>query len=84
MHFSDDITARILASLATLPSHEQAEAMTALIGAAIKTMSIYRILEIRQEILTELDVEIPIVRSAIDLIDGQLALREIGGSQDWR
>ncbi len=84
MDYNEDMTSRILASLAALPLHEQADAITALIGSVIKEMPRTRILEIRHEIACELDEEIPVVRATLDLIDGQLALREIAGAEDWR
>ena len=84
MDSNDDMTSRILASLAALPLHEQADAIGALIGSVIKEMPRDRILEIRDEIATELDARIPVVQSTLDLIDGQLALREIAGEETWR
>jgi hypothetical protein len=78
MGSNDDIASRILASIAALPLHEQADAIHALIGGALKQMPIETIHEIRAEI------EIPIVQSTLDLIDGQLALRELGGAAIWR
>jgi len=84
MDSQDDMTSRILASLAALPLHEQADAISALIGSVIKEMPRDRILEIRYEIAFELDESIPVVQATLDLIDGQLALREIGGTGDWR
>ena len=84
MDSNDDMTSRILASLAALPLHEQADAISALIGSVIKEMPHERILEIRSEIATELDSRIPVVQATLDLIDGQLALREIAGSATWR
>lgn len=84
MDYNDDMTSRILASLAALPLHEQADAITALIGSVIKEMPHNRILEIRFEITRELDERIPVVEATLDLIDGQLALREIAGPDGWR
>ena len=84
MDSNDDMTSRILASLAALPLHEQADAISALIGSVIKEMPHERILEIRGEIANELDERIPVVRATLDLIDGQLALREIAGNMLWR
>jgi hypothetical protein len=84
MHSNDDITSRILSSLANLPIEEQAEAILTLISSAMKGMSVYRILEIRQEIWSELDPQLPVVAAALDLIEGQLALRQIGAEEGWR
>lgn len=84
MGTNDDISSRILASIAALPLHEQAVAIHALIGSALKQMPIETIHEIRCEILSQFTEDIPIVRSTVELIDGQLALREIGGAAIWR
>lgn len=80
----DDITSRILATIAALPLHEQADAIHALIGSALKQMPLTNILEIREEITSQFPDDIPIVQSTLDLIDGQLALREISGADAWR
>lgn len=84
MDSSDDIAARILASIAALPLHEQTDAIHALIGSALKQMPLETILEMRAEITAQFDEDISIVRSTLDLIDGQLALREIAGAATWR
>ncbi len=84
MGSNDDISSRILASIAALPLHEQADAIHALIGSALKEMPIETICEIRCEIVSQFAEDIPIVRSTLNLIDGQLALREIAGAAIWR
>jgi hypothetical protein len=84
MGSNDDIASRILASIAALPLHEQTDAIHALIGSALKQMPLETIYEIRAEIVGQFAEEIPIVRSTLDLIDGQLALREIAGAAIWR
>lgn len=84
MQPDENLTARILSSLARLSAEEQTEAVIALIGATVKSMTVYRLLEIRQEIRRELDGELPVVKSALDVIDGQIALREIAGEDEWR
>lgn len=84
MNSNDDIAHRILESIAALPADEQAVAIHSLIGSALKQMQPDAIREMRAEITSQFDGEIAIVRSTLDLIDGQLALREIGGPADWR
>lgn len=84
MDTADDVPHRILASLATLPECEQAEAMRAAISHAMKQMSIYRILELRQRIHAGFDCDIPTVRTTLEMIDGQVALREIAAGAGWR
>jgi hypothetical protein len=81
---NDDIASRILASIAALPLHEQADAIHALVGGALKQMPIESIYEVRAEIEAQFPEEIPIVQSTLNLIDGQLALREIAGAAIWR
>jgi hypothetical protein len=84
MGSNDDIASRIIATIAALPLHEQTDAIHALISGALKQMSLETIYEIRAEISDQFRNEIPIVRSTLNLIDGQLALREIAGSSIWR
>ena len=84
MRPNEDIPSRILASIAALPPHEQACAIHALISGALKEMPLETIYEVRAEIEGQFAEDIPIVRSTLDLIDGQLALREIAGSAIWR
>ena len=84
MGSNDDIASRIIASIAALPLHEQTDAIHALISGALKQMSLETIYAIRAEISDQFRNEIPIVRSTLNLIDGQLALREIAGSSIWR
>lgn len=81
---NDEIALRILASIAALPAEEQTAAIHTLIGSALKQMQPHAILEMRAEITTQFDEEIDIVRSTLNLIDGQLALREIAGAARWR
>lgn len=84
MSSNDDIASRIIASIAALPAHEQAEAIHVLISRALKEMPVEAIREIKAEIEEQFPEEIPIVRSTLDLINGQLALREIAGVAIWR
>lgn len=84
MNSNDDIASRILASIAALPMEQQAEAIHTLIGSALKQMPLETIWEMRAEITSQFDESIEIVRSTLDLIDGHMALREIGGSDHWR
>jgi hypothetical protein len=84
MNSNEDLTSQILNSLNALPAENQAEVILAIIGAALKNMNVYRILEVRGQIVSELNASMPLVRAAIELIDGQLALREIAGDEGWR
>ena len=84
MDFQDDLTTRILSALNDLPAGDQTEIILAVVSAALKNMSIYRILEIRAEIAVELAPTIPLVAAALEVIDGQVALREIAGEERWR
>jgi hypothetical protein len=84
MERNDDIASRIIASIAALPLREQTDAIHALISEALKQMPLETIYEIRAEIRDQFPDEVPIVRSTLNLIDGQLALREIAGAAIWR
>ena len=84
MRLNDDMAVRILASIAALPPHEQEDAIHVLISVALKQMPLEAIHSIRAEITGEFPDTIPIVRSTLDLIDGQIALREIASGAIWR
>ena len=64
--------------------HEQSDAIQTLIGSTLKEMPVETICEIRAEIVRQFADDIPIVSSTLNLIDGQLALREIAGEAIWR
>ena len=74
----DDLIARILASLSALPQHERSDATCSLISAVIRELPRDRVMQIRADIVSELDPAIPIVATVLNLIDGQLALRDMG------
>jgi hypothetical protein len=84
MDAEDDLTSRILSALSDLPAEDQSEVILAVISAALKSMSLYRILEVRAEISCELAASVPLVAATLDLIDGQIALREIADEENWR
>jgi hypothetical protein len=84
MNSNEDLTSQILNSLSALPAEDQAEVILAVISAALKGMTVFRILEIRTEIAGELNPNLPLVRAALELIDGQVALREIAEDENWR
>lgn len=84
MDGDDQLTSDILAALACLPFDKQAEGMRQAISGALKHMSISRLGEVRRRIEIELDETIPAVRMTLEIIDGQLALREIAGGAFWR
>jgi hypothetical protein len=84
MDSSDDFSAILSASLAELAAAGTGESVRNAIARAIKHLSVYRILELRQKICSELDEKIPAVRETLELLDGQLALREIGRDAGWR
>ncbi len=84
MDRDDQLTSDILAALACLPFDRQAEGMRQAISRALKYMPTCRIHEIRRRITVEMDESIPAVRSTLDILDGQLALREIADGALWR
>lgn len=84
MDADDQLTSDILAALSCLPFEKQAEGMRSAVSTAIKHLSAFRLVEVRRRIATELDDTIPAVRAMLDVIDGQLALREIAEGAYWR
>ena len=67
-------------AITSVPMHTMGLAVDiGLINTRLET-----IYEIRAEIMGQFSDDIPIVRSTLDLIDGQLALREIAGAAIWR
>ena len=84
MNTDDQLTSDILAALACLPFEKQAEGMRQALSRALKHMSTARLCEVRRRITAELDEEIPAVRITLEIIDGQLALREVADGAFWR
>lgn len=84
MNTDDQLTSDILAALACLPFEKQAEGMRAALSRALKHMSTARLVEIRRRIAAELDESIPAIRITLELIEGQIALREIANGAFWR
>lgn len=84
MDSPNDIASRIMAAIAALPLHEQADAIHALISGSLKHMPLENILQMRDEISSQFPEDVPIVSATLNLIDGQLALREIAGAAIWR
>ncbi|PTX94399.1 hypothetical protein [Opitutus sp. ER46] len=84
MDADDKLTSDILAALACMPFERQAEAMRDSVSTGLKHLSTQRLCEIRRRIELEMDETNPAVRTTMELIDGQLALREIAGGAFWR
>jgi hypothetical protein len=85
MEWDDQIASRLMAAIAALPPEEQSDALQSVLSGLIKQMPIISLLEMRAEIETRfVDEELEIVRTTLDMIDGQMALREIGGDEEWR
>ncbi len=80
---SNRIMAKVLADISALPVGKQPEALHTLIGVKLKTMPAESLHGMRSEILAEFSDEMPIVRSILLLIDGQLELRRFS-REDWR
>jgi len=80
----DQLTSDILAALACLPFEQQADAMRKAICRSLKHMSSTRLREVKRRIDTELDNDIPSVQATQQIIEGQLALREIAEGAFWR
>lgn len=85
MEWDDQIASRLMAAIAALPPEEQTTALHAVLSGLIKQMPMDSLAEMREEIaLRFADDDLDIVRSTLDMIDGQVALREISGSAGWR
>ena len=84
MNTDDQLTSDILAALACMPFEQQAQAMREAISRALKHMSTARLLTIRRRIGDELDDSNPAVRITLEIVDGQIALREIAEGAFWR
>jgi hypothetical protein len=84
MRSPGDFASRIKAAISALPREQRAEAVHAILSDMLKDLSVASILQMREEVRQQFDEDIPIIRSALDLIDGQLALREIAGAAHWR
>lgn len=85
MEWDDQIASRLMAAIAALPPEEQSDALQAVLSGLIKQMPILALLEMRSEIETRFaDDDLDIVHATIDMIDGQMALREISGDEGWR
>ncbi len=85
MNWDEDIASRLMAAIAALPPEEQTDAVHAVLSGVIKQMPVDALLDVRGEIAAMFeDEQLDIVRTTLDMIDGQIALREIGGSADWR
>lgn len=80
----NELTSHIVEALGAFASEEHPRVLNELIARAIKPMSIYQVLELRCAIKAALDPDIPIVAAALNLIDGQIALREIAAGEPWR
>jgi hypothetical protein len=84
MDTDDQLTSDMLAALACLPLNSQAEGMRCAVSDALKHMSTWRLRDVRRRIEAELDESIPTVRSTVEIIEGQLALRDIAEGAYWR
>ncbi len=85
MNWDEDIASRLMAAIAALPPNEQTEAVHAVLSGVLKEMPAESLLAVREEIAGMFeDEDLEIVRTTLDMIDGQIALREISGDDDWR
>jgi hypothetical protein len=84
MDADDRFTSDILAALSCLPFEQQAEGLRTAVSDALKHMSTQRLEATRRRIAGELDETLPVVRGILEMIDGQLALREVAAGAYWR
>ena len=85
MNWDEDIASRLMAAIAALPPEEQTDAVHAVLSGVLKQMPSDALLDVRAEIAGMFEEEqLDIVRTTLDMIDGQIALREIAGRARWR
>lgn len=85
MEWDEDIASQLMAAIAALPPEEQMDAVHVVLSNLIKPMPFDALQEMRAEISVRFEGEdLEIVRTTLDMIDGQIALREIAGSAHWR
>jgi hypothetical protein len=80
----NNFAARTMPAISALPKEERANAIQTILSESLEDRSVASILEMRDEVAQQFDAGIPIIPSALDLIDGQLAWREITGAACWR
>lgn len=81
---SEEPDKRILDEIAALPLEKQTDAIHKLISNTIKQLPIEKIQEIRADIVSQCPTDVAITISTLNLIDGQLALRDIAPKEGWR
>lgn len=85
MEWDEDIASQLMAAIAALPPEEQLDAVHVVLSNLIKPMPLDALHEMRAEIETRFEGEdLEIVHTTLDMIDGQIALREIAGAAKWR
>jgi len=85
MNWDEDIASRLMAAIAALPAEEQSDAVHAVLSGVLKQMPMEGLMDVREEIAAMYEEEpLDIVRTTLDMIDGQIALREIAGKEEWR
>lgn len=85
MEWDEHFASQLMAAIAALPPEEQTEAVHAVLSSLIKDLPMDSLTEMRAEIAVRFgDEDLDIVRTTLDMIDGQIALRQIGGEEDWR
>lgn len=76
---------QLMDALHGMPFNKQLPLIFQLIADVVKHKSKDELLELRQLTITEMDQDkIPFYESVLDLVDGQLALRQIAGDEGWR
>ncbi len=80
MDSSEDMAARIMTAISSLPLAEQEEAVHGILNEAMKVLPYAGVVEMRAAIAGQFPdaLDLPIVESSLSLIDGHLILRELG------
>lgn len=75
--FSQTIVSLIYNGIIQLPPEQREKAILDLLSDMVNQMPEKELGEMREQMVAQFDSEIPIIQSALNVIDGQLALREI-------
>ena len=82
----DDLALGVIQVISNLPPEEQEAAVASVISIVIKAMSKSDLEELKKDLLETFPdaMGIPVAKTIIELIEGQMALRTIGDKEEWR
>lgn len=74
---NDEFINTIIATLASLPPDKQEDAFLDVMTCALNQLSAEDVVSVRADICAVLSQDIPIVRTTVEIIDGNLSLRQL-------